>query len=372
MRRRWGIRGICACVGRLWYAFGTVRAQFLLASFLVLGSPGFGQTATAPPQALPKDPRAIFAAAAPFYDFNDPKLKPWHLKAAYQLYDENGKPTVQGTFEYWWASPKVHRSTWTRPGMSRTDWHTADGKHAFLGSGERLTFFEGQLQNDLLGPLPSPDRTDPGKVRLVRHELKLGTLKLPCVSLVKNNEPQKENLRYYPTYCFDASLPVLLLDVSFTGVVVTAYEQIAKFQGRFLARDIKVYAGDHTFFTATVDTIGMLNLSDPALVPPGDAISKPEGVSISDDVMDGRLVKKEMPVYPPLARQERKQGTVLIDAKISVDGSIEDARVICSPSALLSASSLQAVSRWQYKPYTINGTPVETDTLISVIFQLSP
>jgi hypothetical protein len=105
---------------------------------------------------LPKDPKEVFAAAAPFYDFNDASLKPWHLKASYQLYDGDGKPTEQGTYEYWWASPKVYRSTWTRPGATYTEWHTADAKRAYKVSGGALSFFEFRLQKSLLSPLPKP------------------------------------------------------------------------------------------------------------------------------------------------------------------------------------------------------------------------
>jgi len=58
------------------------------------------QTVADKPSELTKDPQAVFAAAAPFYDYSSPTLKPFHLKATYQLY-ENGQPAEQGTFEYW-------------------------------------------------------------------------------------------------------------------------------------------------------------------------------------------------------------------------------------------------------------------------------
>lgn len=132
------------------------NAQFLvLSSLLVLSlfvpvlAPGqaatqtpstpAASTTTAPAQlpSLPKDPAEIFAAAEPLYDFSSPTLKPWHLKASYQLYDEKGQPSAQGTYEYWWASPGTYRSTWKRPALEHTDWHV-DGKHYNSESGEAL------------------------------------------------------------------------------------------------------------------------------------------------------------------------------------------------------------------------------------------
>jgi hypothetical protein len=106
-----------------------MRVLTFVAFFSLAIQTGLSQTEANVAPGLPKDPREIFAAAAPSYDFSDASLKPWHLKASYQLYDQNGKPTAQGTYEYWWASPKTYRSTWMHGGVTRSDWQAADGKH---------------------------------------------------------------------------------------------------------------------------------------------------------------------------------------------------------------------------------------------------
>jgi hypothetical protein len=64
-----------------------MRTLSFIALFLIALLQGMGQTADSSKSSLPKDPREVFAAAAPFYDFSDPDLKPWYLKATYQLYD---------------------------------------------------------------------------------------------------------------------------------------------------------------------------------------------------------------------------------------------------------------------------------------------
>ncbi len=196
-----------------------MRLLYFLALSITAALPLFGQTDGSAAPGLPKDPRAIFAAAAPFYDFTSPELKPWHLKATYQLYDEKGKPTVQGTYEYWWVSPKVYRSSWTRPGATRTDWHTADGKHAYQASGERLNFFEYKLQSELFSPLPDLSDLDPAKVRLDSESLKSMGHKFPCIMVVplmpQHGRIQTVPLGLFPTYCFDPQKPVLLASTSF-------------------------------------------------------------------------------------------------------------------------------------------------------------
>jgi TonB family protein len=348
-----------------------MRRAIFLALFLAAPFQTFSQTATATPQTLPKDPRAVFAAAAPFYDFTSPQMKPWHLKATYQLYDDKSKPTEQGTYEFWWASPKVYRSTWTRPGATHSVWHTADGKVAFTASGEHLGYFEAQLQSDLLSPLHSATATDQSKVHLMWHDLKLSGVKFPCVSLKPPSANEGEDFRISPTYCFGAKLPVLRISYDFNGVVSTVYDSIVESQGKFLARNITIAAGEHKLLTAVVDTVGALDPSDPALIPPKEATFKADPLQLMAQVENGKLVKGQMPLYPKFAKEQLQQGTVLVDAAIGVDGRVKDAHVIFSSSVLLSAASLEAVSHWEFAPYTIDGTPVEVDKIITVNYFLS-
>src|ERR1700724_3715928 len=99
-------------------------------------------------------PAAILAKAWPFYDFANSSLKPWHMKVSYVVYEAKGKHAQNGVYEYWWASPDRSRSTWTRAGMSHTDWHLASGRLAYEANGNPLTLFEYKLETALIAPLP--------------------------------------------------------------------------------------------------------------------------------------------------------------------------------------------------------------------------
>lgn len=90
---------------------------------------------------------------------------------------------------------------------------------------------------------------------------------------------------------------------------------------------------------------------------------------VSGGVMDGLLVDKVMPVYPPLARATGVEGTVVLQATISKTGRIENLRVVSGPE-LLQKAALEAVSRWRYRPYLLNGEPVEVETTINVNFTM--
>jgi hypothetical protein len=210
-------------------------ARLLLAFFLAVVPQAFSQTTPTTPPDLPKDPREVLAMAGPFYDFNDATLKPWHLKATYQLYDQSGKPSEQGTYEYWWVSSKIYRTTWSRPSATRTDWHTADGKRAYQDRGERLDYFEYKLQSALLSPLPDPRDLDPAKIRLDRELESMGGAKAPCIMVVpimpQHGQIQTVPLGLFPTYCFDPKLPALRVTFSW-GALAMEFNHIVKTQGK--------------------------------------------------------------------------------------------------------------------------------------------
>jgi protein TonB len=79
------------------------------------------------------------------------------------------------------------------------------------------------------------------------------------------------------------------------------------------------------------------------------------------------LVKKVPPVYPLQAKVARVQGTVVLSATIAKTGEVSEVNVVSGPALLLSAA-VDAVKQWQYRPYSVNGQPVEIETTIQVVF----
>lgn len=90
---------------------------------------------------------------------------------------------------------------------------------------------------------------------------------------------------------------------------------------------------------------------------------------VSTMVEDGLLIHKTIPVYPPIARAVGAHGTVVLAATISKSGEIENLRVVSGPP-LLQQAALDAVRTWRYRPYLLDGQPVEVETTVDVIFTL--
>ncbi len=84
---------------------------------------------------------------------------------------------------------------------------------------------------------------------------------------------------------------------------------------------------------------------------------------------EGSLAYKVLPTYPPLAKSARIQGQVLLQAMISKQGVIEDLRAVSGHPMLVTAA-VEAVRQWRYRPYILNGEPVEVETQITVNFSL--
>jgi protein TonB len=96
----------------------------------------------------------------------------------------------------------------------------------------------------------------------------------------------------------------------------------------------------------------------------------PQIMRVGGDVLAAKIVRRVLPVYPPLAKQARVSGTVRLMGKIASDGSIQQLEVL-SGHPLLVKAAVDAVRQWLYKPTLLNGEPVEVQAPIEVNFTLA-
>jgi protein TonB len=113
--------------------------------------------------------------------------------------------------------------------------------------------------------------------------------------------------------------------------------------------------------------IGGIISSTPVAVPKV-AVQR---VRISQGVTQGMVLRRVQPAYPQMAKIARVQGAVVLAAIIGKDGTIQNLHVVSTASPLLNQSAIDAVKQWRYRPYILNGEPVEVDTTVTVNFTLS-
>ena len=93
-------------------------------------------------------------------------------------------------------------------------------------------------------------------------------------------------------------------------------------------------------------------------------------IRVSQGVTQGMVVKKVEPAYPKIALAARVTGAVLLKAVIGKDGDIRELQVV-SGHPMLVPAAIEAVKQWRYRPYLLNGEPVEVETNITVTFQIA-
>jgi TonB family protein len=366
MRKSIFVGTLSCCFGLFCFiSFGVVTLTAYGQDSTSAAPPAPAQT-TAPaqeaPAALPSDPKELMLLAAKSNGLTGDDVKPWHVKASYQLLDDQGKVEDQGIYEEFWVSGKKYKRTFTGKTFAQTEYGTSKGY--FFSGDLNAQFRQGyKIRNEFFNPMPNLEMIEKFNFTLQKHEA--GGIKYVCL----NYQVANGNLLDVG-WCLAADKPILRIDfLPQEGRVI--HNRILRFQNRFIAGDLLFVQQEKATLTAHIDMIEALNHIDEAVfLPPADAtLELPKKISISGGVMAGMALHKVAPDYPPIAKAAGVQGTVVLQATIGKDGRIEHLHVISGPP-MLQQAALDAVKRWTYKPYTLAGEPVEVDTTVNVIFAL--
>jgi TonB family protein len=297
---------------------------------------------------------------------DDPQLKPWHLKLSFQLFDAKGKPTEQGTIEEWWSGPSIQKTIYTSPSYTSMEIQTKDGLYRTKGMPSVPNLVELILRQVVH---PMPNETDIADSQPDLRKETLGKVPMDCIMLAQ----AIKNVAYpplglFPTYCFDHDKDSLRVSYDF-GSQLTARNRIGTFQGRQVVIDQTTIIGSVDAVTGHVDSLETVSLSESEMTPSTD-LRKVDSVPIraASGVVAGLKIAGPPPIYPESAKIKHISGAVILKARIGTDGRIHSLRVVSTPDADLAISSLAAVRQWTYKPYLLNGEPVEIDTQITVNF----
>jgi TonB family protein len=114
---------------------------------------------------------------------------------------------------------------------------------------------------------------------------------------------------------------------------------------------------------APIATIVRAPVPTPVLAPPRGP------VRVSEGVVRGRAISQAKPIYPQAALNTRIQGSVVLNATIGTDGTIKKLQVVTG-NPYLAGAALDAVKKWRYQPYYLDGVPVEVESTITLNFRL--
>jgi protein TonB len=100
-----------------------------------------------------------------------------------------------------------------------------------------------------------------------------------------------------------------------------------------------------------------------------DPATKPKRIRVSSGVAEGLKIHDGQPKYPKEARERGIQGDVVLQATIDINGNLINLKAV-QGDPILAAASLDAVKKWKYRPYVLNGEPVEVETTIKIQFHM--
>ncbi len=99
--------------------------------------------------------------------------------------------------------------------------------------------------------------------------------------------------------------------------------------------------------------------------------ASPSRLKVDSGTLAGALLTHVNPIYPEAAKKAKIQGPVVLHAVVGKDGSVQNLTVVSGPPEL-QPSTLDAVRQWTYKPFLLNGDPVEVETTVTVTYSLQP
>lgn len=311
----------------------------------------------------PAEPKALMSLAKHSNGLTDPDMKPWHLKTTFQLYDDGGNATEKGMYEEFWVGPKKFKVTYSGDAWAQTDYGTDDGLLR-AGMASAVPPLAVDARHEFVEPLPGQSIIDHESFTL--KQIDAGGEQLRCLRMTNPNPSFDPGL----TFCFGSGQPALRISNHARESVQILHNRILKFQDHFIAGDLKFVRAGKPVLTAHVESLEPLNAGDEGEVAPTpDAKPVPKAINVSAGVAQGLLSQNPAPIYPPHAESAGISGTVVLGAVISESGHIRQLRVVSGPSELQQAA-LDAVHTWVYKPYLVNGEPVEVNTTINVVFSL--
>jgi TonB family protein len=354
-----------------------IRKIFFLSLTLVLASvPGFAQSsaktatqsgtaavaAAAAVPAVPKDPKDLMLLAAKVNGLSSMGDRSWYVMANFQTFDPDGKPKDKGTFEEWWAGPEKYKISYTSSGFNQVLYHVG-GKSLVTGDTGMAPLPELMANQYLLAPLPEETEVQKNDYleKNIDKNTKSGKVELRCIQEKTKYSPARSN-------CFEKDAAYLRVESSGGGLLVV-FNNIVKADGHYIAKQINVLNSGLAIINVNVTALEFpSHIEDSMFVPPPSAVAAQ--VFWGDpSVVAGKKIGGDDPPYPANAKIDRIQGTVILSARISKAGTIDDLQIVSGPEALR-RSSFNAVKTWKYKPYLLNGEPVEVGTRITVIYTL--
>ena len=165
-----------------------------------------------------------------------------------------------------------------------------------------------------------------------------------------------------------------MLRLSKPRQIESVASEIVLFQNRYVPKVVYLTSFEKPILDIKVDSLSGLEPDEEAQLKPSVGAVKLETSNVNGfipEITDRYKEKRKVaPAYPQMAKERRMSGTIVIDAVIGKDGRVIGMTPVSSRDPLFTASAMEAVSKWEYVPFQVDGEVVEASILITVIFNL--
>jgi hypothetical protein len=297
-------------------------------------------------------------------------LKPWHLKIDYTMQMPGNPKPVSGTVEEWHASQYQWRRNFTGPtgmGLNGTVWSVSELER-YETKAERDLFGRGLVTQSIARPVIDPLYLAPNirpEYPMDGVQVKADPLTLNCISVVNAGQYMAGMPPdwLFPTMCFDADIH---LRATHAGNTSVQFDNLQPFQNRTVARDVKVIVDGHLNGEMKVTVLEPWDGADTSLLKPAkNAVVLPYEIEPGHPLPES--VHEEAAHLPLLPiKTDNNDRFVMVSILIHKDGSVkaENSFQFIAPGRGLQDSIEMAVNHWKYKPYLVNGQPVELHSTV--------
>lgn len=317
----------------------------------------FAQNAHAP-QPLPKDPVTLLQLAWQQNGLHGSDLQPWHLRATWTEVNQKGQATDAGVWEEWWAGDTKYKISY-RAGNLRQDLFVTDHGSFVSGSPDAPNWNFSLVQAMVTNPMPNPEQIRSSKWSMTYQ--KYGGIENTCAEEKGADE-----------YCFANGLPILRIYRD--PVAAIGIDSPVLFQGRYVARQIRILQRGLPEIDIAVGQIDPIRVVDAAdFMPPHDAVAANSNLT-AEGVRDATPVRGNIWEYWKAQEETgawkfRALGSVVwIDAVIKNDGTSSDLHAMTG-LAIFQESALKMVRTWRFKPYLVDGKPIDIRVRICIVYR---
>jgi hypothetical protein len=300
-------------------------------------------------------------------------LTPWHLKIDAQYLGWESPKPLSGAVEQWSVAPDQWRRIFTGPpGMNFSEWSVShlekyqskQGHDPFDAIADNLRF-----ARPVIDPLAQAANIHPDYEMEIKRGA-FGGITLSCVSVVnpRRYAPNDNPDELFPTYCFDQDSHLRLI---VSGKTTYQFDDLQVFQGRAVAHDVKVRQDGKLDTEMKVSLLEPLADANADRVKPGkDAVAQP--YAIEPGLPRPESVYQVAAALPIQSTGLPYRGTFNVPVLIRKDGTVK-----VLPGANIDPQDLKdaiqsAVARWKYKPYLVDGQPIEVQYSVSYVIDGKP